>query len=267
MLGLDPSSTKYGEGACILRCIARHVFNNPQQLTPIVRYQLLIHMSQQVHDVVPGPGGNNFPPGHYHRDKRRVLSRFLAHLKTQYLSGDQYRQLMANLTTYATHPEVVADTQLYNIQSRITLLIAGDPYPIPPGANTSNVLPGISQRALFHVTIQQSLIIQSTHHPLLIVHPFFSARTDYPKNDLLLGENMGHGLLYCSKEIAVVVSRSCRLLLCALSNVVVAHASYFLQDTRRHVLQASVVLLTTILIFLPSSNRVDHSSQIRKIFC
>ena len=41
----------------LLKCIARHVFNNPL-FHFIVRHQLLNHMSQHMHDVIPGSGGN-----------------------------------------------------------------------------------------------------------------------------------------------------------------------------------------------------------------
>ena len=46
-----------GDGACLLKCIARHVFDN--SLLPfIVRHQLLAHMSERMHDAVPGSGGS-----------------------------------------------------------------------------------------------------------------------------------------------------------------------------------------------------------------
>ena len=48
-----------GDGACLLKCIARHVFDN-SLLHFIGRHQLLAHMSEHMHDVVPGSGGNTF---------------------------------------------------------------------------------------------------------------------------------------------------------------------------------------------------------------
>ena len=48
-----------GDGACLLRCIARHVFNNPL-FHFIVRHQRLNHMSQHMYDNTPGSGRNTF---------------------------------------------------------------------------------------------------------------------------------------------------------------------------------------------------------------
>ena len=50
-----------GDGACLLRirCIARHVFNNPLFYF-IVRRQLLNHMPQHMHGIMPGSGANTF---------------------------------------------------------------------------------------------------------------------------------------------------------------------------------------------------------------
>ena len=81
---------------------------------------------------------------------------------------------MANPSTYATHAEIVAANQLYNIQIRITF--AGEPYPTRPGANTC--MPRtIQQRALFHLTVQQSLITQLTHHSLWILPTVSTSHT------------------------------------------------------------------------------------------
>ena len=48
-----------GNGACLLRCIARHVFNNPL-FHFSVRHQRLSHMSRHMHDIIPGSARNNF---------------------------------------------------------------------------------------------------------------------------------------------------------------------------------------------------------------
>ena len=45
---------------------------------------------------------------------------------------------MAHPTTYATHNEIMVANQFCSIQFRLTF--AGHPYPLPPGANTCDVL-------------------------------------------------------------------------------------------------------------------------------
>ena len=106
-------------------------------LYSIVRHQLLNRMSQQMYDIIPGSGGNTFHQA-VTTGMNEECIKISGSLQTRYQSVDHYLQLIANPSTYATHTEILAVNQLYNIQ--IQMRFAVEPYPTPPGANTRDVL-------------------------------------------------------------------------------------------------------------------------------
>lgn len=91
------------DGACLLRCTARHVFNNPG-LHNIAQHQLIEHISDHIQDVVAGSGGNPF---HLlvalSTGLNEEFIKAFGCSQTQYQSVEHYLQLMANPTTFATH--------------------------------------------------------------------------------------------------------------------------------------------------------------------
>lgn len=125
-----------GDGACLLRCIARRVLNNANMHT-IVRSQILQHISDHLHDPIPGSGGLTM---------HTAISAGInsEHLRTAgcpdqtYSSVQHYLQLMAHPYAYATYVESTAAEQLYNINIRVTH--AGQPFPNPPSPNTCDVI-------------------------------------------------------------------------------------------------------------------------------
>ena len=127
-----------GDGACLLRCIARRVFNNPEQHF-LVRTQLLQHISTNLHHIIPGSGNNSF----YQSIAAGINNEFIqihGSPQLQYTSVQHYLQLMAHPAAYGTHNEIIAANHLYNLDIRITFL--GHPYPQPPTANQLDVLYG-----------------------------------------------------------------------------------------------------------------------------
>ena len=61
--------------------------------------------------------------------------------QTQHQSVEHHLQLMKNPTAYATHTEIVAANQSILVQHpRATDIVTGQPYPLPPSANTCGVL-------------------------------------------------------------------------------------------------------------------------------
>ena len=61
--------------------------------------------------------------------------------QAQYQSVEHCLQLIGNPTTYAIHTEIVAANQFIIVQRpRATDIVAGQPYPLPPSANTCDVL-------------------------------------------------------------------------------------------------------------------------------
>ena len=73
---------------------------------------------------------------------------------------------MTNPSAYATHTEIEAANQLYNIQIPITF--AGEHYPTPPGANTCYVLYSNEHYSTlqFNNPSSSSQIIHSAYYPL-----------------------------------------------------------------------------------------------------
>ena len=97
----------------------------------------LNHMSQHIHAIIPGSGGNTVHQAITTGINEEYI-KISGSPQTYFHRVDHYLQLMATPSTYATHTEILAANQLYNIQIRITL--AGEPYPTPPGANTCDAL-------------------------------------------------------------------------------------------------------------------------------
>ena len=148
----------------MLRCIARHVFNNPL-LRFIVRYPLLNHMSQHMHAIIPVSGGNTVHQAIATGINEEYM-KISGSPQTHYHSVDHYRQLMADPSTYATHTEIVAANQLYNIQIPITF--AGEPYPTVPGANTCGVLYSNEHYSTlqFNSPSSSKVIVHFAYYPL-----------------------------------------------------------------------------------------------------
>lgn len=104
----------------------------------LIRADILNHISHNLHNPIPGSGGNIF----YQLISAGIdqeLIRILGSPPTTYSSVEQYLQFMSQPHTYATHIELMAATQLYGVEFRITL--DGSPYPqAPPAANICDLL-------------------------------------------------------------------------------------------------------------------------------
>ena len=48
-----------GDGACLLRCVSRTIHNTPD-MHEFIRADILNHISQNLHNPIPGSGGNTF---------------------------------------------------------------------------------------------------------------------------------------------------------------------------------------------------------------
>ena len=90
-----------GDGACLLRCIAHHVVDNPL-FHFIVRHQLINRMSQHMHDIIPGSGGNTFNQAITTGTNEEYI-KISGSPQSHYHSLDHYLQLMVNPSTCATH--------------------------------------------------------------------------------------------------------------------------------------------------------------------
>ena len=137
---VSSSKTKWGVLAEHYRKLGtptvRHVCNHPE-FHSRVRHKQIHHMYYHVHDVVAGSGENTFHLALSAKINEEYLKMF-GSPQTQYQSVEHYPERMANPATFATHIEIVIVNQLYNIHVR--MMLAGNLYPIPPGANTFDVL-------------------------------------------------------------------------------------------------------------------------------
>ena len=86
-----------GDGACLQRCVARHVFNN-HLFHFIVRQQVLNPTSQHMHDIIPGSGRNAFHQAITTGINEEYI-KISGSPQTHYYSVDHYVQLMTNTCT------------------------------------------------------------------------------------------------------------------------------------------------------------------------
>lgn len=125
-----------GDGACLLRCISRRVHNTPD-LHNAIRTDILAHISQNLHTIVPNSGNNTL----YDSISAGINIENLqvaGHPPTTYSSVHDYLQFMSHPYAYATNIEMIAASQLYGIEFRFTF--HGHPYPEPPSENVCDVL-------------------------------------------------------------------------------------------------------------------------------
>ena len=133
---------------------------------------------------------------------------------------------MANPTTFTTRTAIVVANHLYNIQLRITL--AGHPYPLPPSADTCDVLHCNEHYSTLRYNNPWGYN-RTLRGKTLVCAYLLSLHNTYPRLKLtaVLGGNAWHELVYCSKQR--VVFRSCRPLLFLSSNTP-THGSRFRQE-------------------------------------
>ena len=120
-----------GDGACLLRCISRSVYNTPD-MHDIVRQDIINHITNNLHNPVPGTGGQTYHQSiavGVHQEQVQVAGS----APTTYSSVEEYLAFQSQTYAYATQVEIVAAQQVYGKQFRVT--IQGSPYPQPPQDN------------------------------------------------------------------------------------------------------------------------------------
>ena len=127
-----------GDGACLLRCISRKVFGNPEQHYS-VRVSILQYMNEHLHVTLPNSELS------FHDAISVGIGiepvQILGCPPTLYSPARQYLQLMANPHAYAGYLEIVAAQFTYNLFISITIYTPqGQLYPPPPSHNTCNVM-------------------------------------------------------------------------------------------------------------------------------
>ena len=117
-----------GDGACLLRCVSRRVHNTPD-LHRVIRADIITHISKKLHTFIPGSGFSTF---HYSISAglNIELVQVAGSPPATYSSVQGYLQFMSQPYAYATNIELVAATQLYGLEFRITY--HGQPYPTLP---------------------------------------------------------------------------------------------------------------------------------------
>ena len=127
-----------GDGACLLQCISRKVFGDPEQHYS-VRVSILQYINEHLHVTLPNSDL-------FFHDASSVgigiePVQILGCPPTLYSSARQYLQLMANPPAYAGYLEIVAAQFTYNLFISITIYTQqGQLYPPPPSHNTCNVM-------------------------------------------------------------------------------------------------------------------------------
>ena len=117
-----------GDGACLLRCISRNVYNTPE-MHDMVRAQIMTHISNNLHNPIPGTGGQT-----YHQSIAVGINQEQVQVAgsapVTYSSVENYISFQSQTYAYATHVELVAAQAIYGREFRVT--IQGSPYPQPP---------------------------------------------------------------------------------------------------------------------------------------
>ena len=121
-----------GDGACLLRCIARKVFDDPERhLT--VRENILQYIAQHLHDPLNNSGLSFHDAIFFGVGIEPV--QILNAPPTSYTSVHHYLELMTNPHAYAGYLEIVAAQLVYNIN--ISISISGQPVQLSPPSNQS----------------------------------------------------------------------------------------------------------------------------------
>ena len=121
-----------GDGACLLRTIARRAFGDPQQ-HPLVRQQIISHIQSNIaHFLMHIENG-------FGDDTIRIQGS----LPRTYHSVEEYLHIMAQPTAYAGYNEIAAAQLLYGFT--IEVKVAGTSYAPPPDPPEPDVL-----NVLFH---------------------------------------------------------------------------------------------------------------------
>ena len=123
-----------GNEACLLRCISRKVFGNPEQHATI-RANILQYIQEHLHDKLPNAKLSFHDAISFGIGIEPV--QILNAPPTLYSSAQHYLELMVNPCANAGYIEIIAAQLAYNIN--ISVSISGQPYP-PPTNNTCNVL-------------------------------------------------------------------------------------------------------------------------------
>ena len=93
---------------------------------------------QQLAHNHPRIGVQHFPRVHTGRGKFRTRASSCGSPPTTYSTVQQYLQFMSQPFAYATNLELVAASQVYGLEFRVTL--HGQAYPDPPSPHTCDVL-------------------------------------------------------------------------------------------------------------------------------
>ena len=121
-----------GDGACLLRCIARKFFGDPERhLT--VRENILQYSAQHLHDPLNNPGLSFHDAISFGVGIEPV--QILNAPSTLYASVHHYLELMTNYHAHAGYLEIVAAQLIYNINISVT--ISGQPVKLSPPSNQS----------------------------------------------------------------------------------------------------------------------------------
>ncbi|CAN0207559.1 unnamed protein product, partial [Ectocarpus sp. 4 AP-2014] len=91
-----------GDGACLLRCISRRIYNTPN-LHHVIGEDIITYTSQNLNTIILGSGCNTFHD-YFSKDK----------------TGQEYLNFMWHPYAYATNIESIAATKLYGMEFRIT---------------------------------------------------------------------------------------------------------------------------------------------------
>ena len=179
-----------------------------------MRHELFHDISQHIHYVVPGSGGNTF-----HQTTTAGIND--EYIKTCDSPQIRYRSVEHYCTsthgksrhTYATHIEIVPANQLFNIQIRLTF--AGHPHPLPPGPNTcdlllhiaTSVFPRYSVRYTRYLVIQQLLMNRFTHTPFTtIVFVHYTGYQQLPNSQIFWETTFR--MSYCNLPLSNAVTHA-----------------------------------------------------------
>lgn len=125
-----------GDGACMLRCVSRHVYGTPH-MHQHVRAQIILHISNNLHVQFPDFGGLCFFDVIDNGTNTEYI-KIAGQAQQQYTSVPEYLLLMSLPTTYATNVELRSASLLFQCEFRVTLI--GEPLPPPPSHNTCDLL-------------------------------------------------------------------------------------------------------------------------------
>ena len=97
-----------------------------------IRADILNHIPQNLHNPIPGSGGNTFDQSNSVGVGIDTIN-VAGSPSTTYSSVEHYLQIMSHPYAYATNIELIAASQLYGVEFCVTL--DGSDYPQPPPDN------------------------------------------------------------------------------------------------------------------------------------